>query len=106
MTNEPKLMATQLRQAISNVVYKICGNHVISNQKEMMTESLVNFILDSVSKFAAGQKEHGGSITERNLSEETRKEIIDLFWYQSALKWPKPENGQYDKYEGDCKRHD
>lgn len=56
-------------------------------QEIQMTESLTNFIIDATNKYIAGQKEHGGSITDRDLDKEIRHEQIDLFWYLEAKKW-------------------
>lgn len=54
-----------------------------------MVESLTNFITDSVEKFIAGQKEHGGDFREIDFKMEAKKERIDAFWYSEGETWRK-----------------
>ena len=54
-----------------------------------MSGSLTQFCEAAIEKFIKGQKEHGGNITDRDLDEEVRKELLDIFWYTSAKKWDK-----------------
>jgi hypothetical protein len=46
--------------------------------------SLDNFISDSIDKYIAGQRKHGGSILDRDLNHELYMEHIDEFWYMWA----------------------
>lgn len=64
--------------------------------KENMVISLGDFIRDSLDKYIAGQKEHGGDLRDRNLDEEIRKEQIDMFWYSEAKKWKGEKNNKYE----------
>jgi hypothetical protein len=52
-----------------------------------MAVELTEFCSAAILKFFAGQKEHGGCITTRDLDKEIAQENIDLFWYIGAKKW-------------------
>lgn len=51
---------------------------------EFMSFSMSNFIADATIKYLKGQKEHGGSIFDRDLEHERYMEQIDGFWYEWA----------------------
>ena len=65
-------------------------NVVKPETRARMALSLFEFIRAATKKFIAGQQEHGGDITDRNLDEELYKEQLDMFWYGEAKTW------QYD----------
>ena len=54
------------------------------HQQVLMVMSLVEFVSAAVEKFGAGQRAHGGSITDRDLGKEMSQELIDSFWYHQA----------------------
>lgn len=49
-------------------------------------EALKRFQERAKDKYDAGQKEHGGIITDRILVDELENEVIDLWFYVQALK--------------------
>lgn len=53
--------------------------------EEFKTEALADFQRLASAKFDKGQKEHGGNILDRWLIDEAKKEVIDLWFYISAL---------------------
>jgi len=63
------------------------GEVLDDKEQERMAESLANFVTFSSAKYIAGQKEHGGKITDRNLLHECKMENTDLFWYLAAMEW-------------------
>jgi len=54
-----------------------------------LAATLTNFVEKAVDKFIAGQREHGGSITDCDLDSAIEEEMIDTFWYTQAKKWQK-----------------
>jgi len=73
---------------ISEYIEMIDITDAIDTQtKENMSVSLASFIEHGVTKFIAGQREHGGNITDRNLDQELRNEITDIMWYNYAKDW-------------------
>lgn len=58
-------------------------------RRQQMAASLADFCCHAIIKYAAGQKEHGGDILDRDLKQEMVSEHIDMFWYQSAQQWTK-----------------
>ena len=93
---DPKLLADQLRMAISNVVY-VGTPHVSARVQELMSDSLTAFVIEAVEKYEQGQVEHGGDLRDRNHREEIAAETIDLFWYTAAANWPKDTDGKIQK---------
>lgn len=88
-------MIIQKRQTvhlIANLAKYIDGldeqNELNIHVRENMAVSLAAFFESAVTKFIAGQREHGGDLTKRNLDEEVRKEHVDMFWYSYAKDWP------------------
>jgi len=65
-------------------------NRLTTEVKRNMARSLAAFTEQSVTKFIAGQKEHGGDLRDRNLPAELSAEQIDSFWYGpfGAMNWP------------------
>lgn len=59
----------------------------VETQSKQMANDLAAFCVDALSKFGNGQREHGGSITDRDLQAEVRAELLDLFWYTRAMQW-------------------
>lgn len=51
-----------------------------------MATAIDNFISDAIDKYIAGQREHGGSLLDRDCTQEAYKELIDGFWYNRADK--------------------
>jgi hypothetical protein len=90
---DPKLLADQLRMAISNVVYGTTPS-VPPLTREFMSDSLTAFVLAAIDKFEKGQKEHGGDLRDRNHNKEILNEILDIFWYREASSWPKDTSGK------------
>lgn len=54
-----------------------------------LIDTLVNFVDRALDKYIKGQKEHGGSITDRDCYEDLRNELIDSIIYHSAMHWPR-----------------
>lgn len=57
-------------------------------QAGLLARELENFVKSAITKFIKGQKEHGGDLSDRNLSAEIDNEIIDLViyrWRQRSL---------------------
>lgn len=50
-----------------------------------LARTVYDNILDSIAKFAKGQLEHGGEITDRNCIRELRNELIDATHYLNAI---------------------
>lgn len=74
----------RLQASIVKAVAELDHTHALDAQTRVVVcNALFNFVLDSAAKFIAGQKEHGGHITDRDLLAELRKETIDTFWYQT-----------------------
>lgn len=46
-----------------------------------LTEMIHNFNIALVEKFIKGQKEHGGSLSDRDLIKEARAEVMDMVVY-------------------------
>jgi hypothetical protein len=65
------------------------GDVISPAQKILMAEALADYCGFAITKFIAGQVEHGGRLQDRDLHLELFKEHIDSFWYHSAMKWPK-----------------
>lgn len=63
--------------------------------RPLMAKALTEFVVNATEKFIAGQKEHGGLITERNLEHEIEMEHLDLFWYQRAFDWQRDASIQH-----------
>lgn len=63
--------------------------------RPLMAKALTEFVVNATEKFIAGQKEHGGLITERNLEHEIEMEHLDLFWYHQAKGWQKDKSIQH-----------
>lgn len=80
------LLHTQLEDYISKLDIK---NNLTAEVKRNMARSLASFTELSVSKFIAGQAEHGGDLRDRDLSKELAAEQIDSFWYGpfGAMSW-------------------
>lgn len=55
--------------------------------RPLLAKALTDFVIDATNKFVAGQKEHGGLITDRDLDHEINMEHLDLFWYLAAKQW-------------------
>lgn len=71
---------------IANYIKTLDKNAVLdSHTLNEMSSSLARFIEMSTAKFIAGQKEHGGKITDKELEFEIENEMIDQFWYKEAL---------------------
>ena len=88
LTNPQSLLLyTQLEDYISKLDFY---NRLTPEVKRNMATSLASFTEQSVTKFIAGQKEHGGDLRDRNLSTELAAEQIDSFWYGpfGAMNWP------------------
>lgn len=65
-------------------------NVLTEEQTVRMSESLAHFTFAAITKFIAGQKDHGGDLRDRNLMHELAQEQIDSFWYGpfGAMSWP------------------
>jgi len=64
----------------------IDNTHALDSAKRSdLTIDLAKFVVRAIEKYVAGQKEHGGSIRDRDLPEEIINEIIDLYFYTQAL---------------------
>jgi len=82
-------MPNNLQEEISKEIDRLDSNKVlIKDVRTYMSQSLYNFIYDSIYKYIKGQNEHKGDIRERNLKEEIINETIDIFWYSEAQNWP------------------
>jgi len=81
------LLYTQVEDYITKLD---CYNRLTTEVKRNMARSLAAFTEQSVTKFIAGQKEHGGDLRDRNLPAELSAEQIDSFWYGpfGAMNWP------------------
>ncbi len=85
-----------IKQTIRGVINDQCANAVKALdlteeplndiKKEQLAAWLADFTTKAVSKYIKGQLEHGGNITDRDLIAEMGNEIIDQFFYLSALK--------------------
>ena len=53
---------------------------------EIRDKAIENFTKRAGDKYDRGQREHGGLITERVIISDLEDEIIDLWFYLSALK--------------------
>lgn len=60
------------------------GVRFVVSELEFMAIALDTFLSDAIDKYIKGQKEHGGSILDRDLDHEIYQEHIDLFWYSWA----------------------
>ena len=80
---EPHLYAKMLGVAIEG----LCSEHLPPDcpDREFVSATLRNHVLDSIHKYAAGYLEHGGSILDRNVCNDTKQEIIDMMFYVNAL---------------------
>ncbi len=77
-----------LNKAISSIIEIIdIDGHLSQEDKERMTISLSDFCINATKKFIAGQKKHGGKITDKDLRHELRQEYLDSFWYIEAEDW-------------------
>ena len=63
------------------------GKILSYDERMLMAATLQQFLIKAVDKYFKGQKEHGGSITNRDLQAEIQHEIIDLMWYNAAVGW-------------------
>ena len=67
-----------LRVSIANIVEILDCDRVLYNDDKLdMTNDLVQFVEDSITKFIKGQKEHGGKLIDRNLSKDIAQEIME-----------------------------
>lgn len=72
---------------IGKLIY-LDGPNIPANIRYLLAADYTNFIVKAIAKFDAGQKEHGGRLTDRDLRVERENELIDLFHYHNAEKWP------------------
>ena len=59
---------------------------LLEEARRIRDEALDGFMSKASRKYDAGQKEHGGLITERVTLGDLEDEIIDLWFYLQALK--------------------
>lgn len=80
---DPNIYARMLGVALNGLVNK----HIPSTcpDRDKVTAILGDFVLDAIHKYSQGFHEHGGSIMDRNISHDTRQEVIDLLFYTSFL---------------------
>lgn len=60
------------------------GLRLLDIDKARIIRALRTWNLMAVAKYVEGQKEHGGSITDRPCLTEIRKELIDSMFYLDA----------------------
>lgn len=81
----PEVIATRSGQLVP-LVYKLIDmlDHdkvVCKEDKLIMAKDIGDFVLASIGKYVAGQKEHGGRLINRDIDKDITNEIIDLFHY-------------------------
>lgn len=59
---------------------------ILEEANRIRNEALDRFVSKASHKYDAGQREHGGLITERVVFGDLEDEIIDLWFYLQALK--------------------
>lgn len=80
---------TELKAEIAAEVYAQDKSKVLTLEvRDLIAQSLANFVQDAIAKFIKGQQEHGGDLRDRDLKKEIGMEHIDMFWYSEAGKWP------------------
>lgn len=74
--------------AIEAVLEEQCAATGVSLNEENRTfiaSTLWDHTWDSIDKYLAGQKEHGGDfLLKKTHKQELRKELIDIMWYSAA----------------------
>ena len=80
---------SKVNESIKNLILTIDNKHENIDEETIvrMSESLTIFCYDAINKFIAGQKKHGGKITDKDLDKEINQELLDLFWYLNAKIW-------------------
>lgn len=79
----------EINKAIQNYILNNTDPEVINLQRATwMADHLTKFVVDAVEKFAIGQAEHNSEIENCDLKRELRQEVMDSFWYISALQKP------------------
>lgn len=82
-------LSGELKVAIARYILASTNEEVLSSSRvKWMADNLTAFVIDAVEKFAAGQQEHSSEIEDCDLKRELRQEIMDSFWYISALRNP------------------
>jgi hypothetical protein len=77
----------KLHCTINAAIYQLDSSNVISTKDKIrLTDMLENLVIDTVTKFACGQKEHGGSLVAKDLVKELDGELIDLMVYWHWIK--------------------
>ena len=79
------------RQDLQNWLYdeilSLDEHEVLTEEKaDQLAKDMVSFCYAAITKYIAGQAEHGGNIEDRNLNMEIDQELIDLFHYWQAKK--------------------
>jgi hypothetical protein len=79
-------MTSGIRNELKSVIRDVIWNE---DKEEVLTEEKINdltefytcLIIDLATKYIAGQKEHGGNLSDRDCAKELYKEILDMAHY-------------------------
>lgn len=79
-----------LNKALSELIISLDSGVITARRREWMVKHLSQFCIDAISKFIAGQEEHGGDseIEDIALLKALKEELIDGFWYSAAKTQP------------------
>jgi hypothetical protein len=82
-----------LTSAIRSRICNLDANTVLTDEQvHELTQGFADFIDKGTEKYIRGQKEHGGSLHQRNCVAELRNELLDMHHYLTAV-----ENSQNSK---------
>jgi hypothetical protein len=74
---------------MSNLAVDDAGNQwpvLKDTEAAELGSDLTAFVDNAIGKYLAGQLEHGGHISDRDLDSEINQEITDLYFYHQANK--------------------
>lgn len=81
----------RIRTLIELLAYDLDDTNCVDVlRKRWLAEGLTDFVLRALTKFIAGQREHGGDFEEVYGPSEATQETIDLYFYLRKCTHPMP----------------